>query len=306
MDVIVISQGRGRTWRFRLNRPVVAVFGLALGVLMSGLVLLGYGLREPDSVLGARLLSQWADEIHAQHRQLLALRAQAQTEGQALSRRLAELQARVMRLDAAGSRLTQIAELDASEFDFGAPVPVGGPESEGGGMALSVEASQALLQDFERQLASRERQLRVLEDLLLASRLQREVHPSGWPIAGGWISSAFGMRNDPFTGRRAFHSGMDFAGHHGADVMAVAAGVVEDVGHKPGYGLLVEVNHGNGYVTRYGHNSRALVRVGDSVKKGQRVALMGQSGRATGPHVHFEVLLNGKVVNPEQYIYAAR
>jgi murein DD-endopeptidase MepM/ murein hydrolase activator NlpD len=306
MDIIVVSRSQGRSWSFRLGGIVAGLSLLAVFALAGGLVILGYRLQPQTATLPQGLLLRWADEIRTQHRHLLLLRTQMQDNGQALSRRLAELQARVMRLDAAGSRLTKIAGMDPAEFNFNAPPPVGGPETEVEGPTLNVEASLALLDQFEAQLGERERRLRVMEDLLLATRLQRDVRPSGWPIETGWISSNFGMRNDPFTGRRAFHSGIDFAGRSGSDVQAVAAGVVTDAGDRYGYGLLVEVNHGNGYVTRYGHNKKVLVKPGDQVRKGQRVALMGETGRATGPHVHFEVLLNGVVVNPEKYIEAAR
>ena len=306
MDIIVVSAHQGRTWRFRFDWVFACLSGLAFTALAGGLVLAGYRLQPQPAALPDGLLSRWADEIRGQHHQLQQLRGQMDANSQALSRRLAELQARVMRLDAAGGRLTQIAGLDPKEFNFDAPPPQGGPENDVAGPPLNVQQSLAELDAFGAQLGERERRLRVVEDLLLASRLQREVKPSGWPIDDGWISSLFGMRNDPFTGRRAFHAGIDFAGTPGSAVQAVAAGVVTDAGERYGYGLLVEVNHGNGYVTRYGHNSRLLVKVGDQIKKGSRIALMGETGRATGPHVHFEVLLNGVVVNPEKYIEAAR
>ena len=209
-----------------------------------------------------------------------------------------------MRLDAAGSRLTEIAGLNKGEFNFGQPPPVGGPEIDAASEPPPVDEILRSLEGLEKQLSDRERQMRVLEDLLLASRLQKEVRPSGWPVENGWISSLFGMRVDPFTGLRAFHAGVDFAARQGTNVMSVAAGIVADVGERFGYGLLVEINHGNGYVTRYGHNDTALVAVGDRIRKGQAVALVGDSGRSTGPHVHFEVLLNGRTVNPHEYVQA--
>ena len=306
MDIIVVGTRRSRSWRIHLGVHFAGLLTLALVLLGVGLVTLGYRLQPRPAALPEGLLSAWADEIQAQHTHLLHLRGQMDSNGQALSRRLAELQARVMRLDAAGSRLTKMAGMDPREFDFTAPAPQGGPEGEFAGLSLSLEQSVAQLDAFEAQLGERERRLRVVEDLLVANRLQREIRPSGWPIEHGWISSIFGMRNDPFTGRRAFHSGIDFAGAARSDVHAVAGGVVIDAGERHGYGRLVEINHGNGYVTRYGHNAKILVKVGDQVKKGARIALMGETGRATGPHVHFEVLLNGLVVNPEKYIEAAR
>ena len=121
-------------------------------------------------------------------------------------------------------------------------------------------------------------------------------------MTAGYVSSRFGHRTDPFTGRRAFHKGVDFAGRAGADVVAVASGVVIWSGPRYGYGELVEINHGNGYVTRYAHNADNLVVIGETVKRGQVVARMGDTGRATGPNLHFEVLHNGKAVDPLTYI----
>ena len=128
--------------------------------------------------------------------------------------------------------------------------------------------------------------------------------PAGRPIPTGWLSSYFGNRTDPMTGRKAFHSGMDFAGRPGSDIIAVASGVVVWSGRRHGYGHMVEIDHGNGYTTIYAHNKRNLVRVGDRVRKGDVIALMGASGRATGTHVHFEVLRHGKPVNPLDYVRA--
>jgi murein DD-endopeptidase MepM/ murein hydrolase activator NlpD len=130
--------------------------------------------------------------------------------------------------------------------------------------------------------------------------------PAGRPITSGWLSSYFGIRTDPFTGKKERHKGLDFAGKLGSDVVAVASGVVTWAGRRYGYGNLVEINHGNGYSTRYGHNDKITVKVGDAVKKGQIIAKMGSTGRSTGPHVHFEVLHKGKQVDPMSYIKTAR
>jgi murein DD-endopeptidase MepM/ murein hydrolase activator NlpD len=180
-----------------------------------------------------------------------------------------------------------------------------GADRQPGAMADVIGSLDAI----EQRLGDRERQMKVLEDLLLTSRLQKDVQPAGWPIAAGYITSPFGARTDPFTGLRGYHPGIDFAAAEGSSVLAVASGIVtqagEEEGHE-GYGEMVEINHGNGYVTRYGHNERVLVKVGDRVQRGQVVARMGSTGRSTGPHVHFEVLLNGQQVNPAQYIQAAR
>jgi murein DD-endopeptidase MepM/ murein hydrolase activator NlpD len=158
------------------------------------------------------------------------------------------------------------------------------------------------MDELGSQLDDRELKLNVLEDFLLNRKLRGEVHPEGRPVTSGYISSHFGNRTDPFTGRAAFHKGVDFAGREGAEVVAVASGVVIWSGDRYGYGQMVEINHGNGYVTRYAHNAENLVAVGDTVKRGETVAVMGSTGRATGPNLHFEVLHNGRVVNPLSYV----
>jgi murein DD-endopeptidase MepM/ murein hydrolase activator NlpD len=145
-------------------------------------------------------------------------------------------------------------------------------------------------------------QLLALENVILSRSLKDAIQPEGRPVEQGFISSYFGERQDPFTGHEAVHRGLDFAAASGSHVVAVAAGIVTWSDTRPGYGSLVEINHGNGYVTRYGHNQRNLVNVGQTVTRGQAVALMGSSGRSTGPHVHFEVLKDGRQVDPLTFI----
>jgi len=309
MDFIVVSHRRGKTWKLRLDAAHAALW-LPVVLVIAGLVTLsftaGYFLRGDSKGLPEPLLVRWNAELSAQRAELASARELASESHRALSRRVAELNAQMMRLDAAGERMVKVADLDPKEFDFAQPAAVGGPESESFADAEVAEPLIASIARFEAQLSDRERQLRVLEDLLMASRMQNEVMPSGWPVLKGFVSSLFGYRTDPFTGRGAFHEGVDFAGAYGSGVVAVGAGMVSFAGERSGYGNIVEINHGNGYVTRYGHNSRNLVKTGETVRKGQRVALMGSSGRSTGPHVHFEVLLNGSPVNPSQYIQASR
>jgi murein DD-endopeptidase MepM/ murein hydrolase activator NlpD len=213
------------------------------------------------------------------------------------------MNARVIRLDALGRRLTGMADLDDGEFDFDSLPAVGGPEEPvATGSNIAVPELVDQMQALDYQLNDREAQLRVLEGLLMNQNLKDRVYPQGRPVGAGWISSYFGKRTDPFTGKPANHTGVDFAGKHGAEVVAVADGVVTWSADRYGYGMMVEINHGNGYSTRYAHNSENLVAVGDEVKKGQRVALMGDSGRATGPNLHFEVLKGGSRVNPVNFI----
>ena len=314
MDIIVVSRDRRRTWRFALTARNVllwmpAAFVLGAVTATAGLVgwaVRGGGVGAHGVPLPPELMDLWSRQVTEQRQELVRAKADAEENARALSQRVALLQAHVMRLDAAGSRMTEIAGLDPEEFNFSQPPPVGGPEAAGSPVALDGDPVLGSLEAFEEKLDARERQMRVLEDILMAGRMQRELKPSGWPVANGYMSSVYGWRADPFNGRRALHQGIDFAAPNGSDVLAVAGGIVSTAAPEDGYGLMVEINHGNGYVTRYGHNQRVLVKPGQKVDKGQKIATVGNSGRSTGPHVHFEVLLNGYVVNPAQYIQAAQ
>jgi len=243
-------------------------------------------------------------ELDTQRLRLADVTRKAEENLNALALRLGTLQAHVIRLDALGQRLTTMAKLDKGEFDFDSPPAQGGPVEADAGTAITVPDFVGSLNDLSVQIEDRSKQLAVLETMLMSRNLQAEVMPTGRPVNRGWLSSFFGIRTDPFTGLRVHHSGVDFAGKLGSDVVTVAAGVVNFAGKRSGYGNLVEINHGNGYMTRYGHNLENLVKVGETVKKGQIISKMGTSGRSTGPHVHFEVIVNGQTVNPRKYINA--
>lgn len=146
-------------------------------------------------------------------------------------------------------------------------------------------------------------QLTALESLMMGLNIERQSELAGRPVGKGWLSSYYGVRKDPFTGRPAMHKGIDFAGKEGEDVIATGAGVVTWSGSRYGYGNLVEIDHGNGLRTRYGHNAELTVEVGDVVTRGQGIALVGNTGRSTGAHVHYEVLKNGQQVDPLPFIY---
>ena len=159
-----------------------------------------------------------------------------------------------------------------------------------------------ILDDLAAKIKDREGQLGVLENLIVTSNLSRKVIPDGRPIAAGWISSYFGSRVDPFNGHGEFHRGIDFATPQGTQVMAAASGLVTWSRERFGYGNTVEINHGNGYVTRYAHNEKLLVEEGQIVQKGQPISLVGSTGRSTGPHLHFEVLKDGHQVDPAKFV----
>ncbi|MCF6337342.1 MAG: M23 family metallopeptidase [Gammaproteobacteria bacterium] len=308
MNIIFIGRRGRQTKTLKLGSPGVILGAmLALAIIPSLMFYGGYFTATqttPDQEKA--LLVAWQGEMDVQREEIATARQKVDEDIDALALRLGELQARMIRLDALGERLTEIAKLDRGEFDFSSLPAVGGPESTVAVDSIGVPGFVASLESLSKQVDDRSAQLGLLETMLMSRNLEDEVSPAGRPIKRGWISSYYGMRTDPFTGRREHHKGMDLAGKEGSEVISVGAGVVTWAGDRYGYGKLVEVNHGNGYATRYGHSKEVLVQVGDAVKKGQVLALMGSTGRSTGPHVHFEVLHKGKAVDPKKYILAVR
>ena len=308
MNIIFIGKRGRQTKTMKLGSPsgLLTVF-LALAILPAIMFFGGYFVaQEVAPGQDKALLNAWQEEMDEQRDEIATARRKVNEDVDALALRLGELQTKVIRLDALGERLTEVAKLDKGEFDFSVKPAVGGPKQSSAVESMPVPEFITSLEALTRQVDDRNEQLTLLENMLMSQSLQKEVRPAGRPIKRGWISSYYGMRTDPFTGRREHHKGMDLAGKAGSEVIAVGAGVVTWAGSRYGYGNLVEVNHGNGYTTRYGHNESVLVTVGETVKKGQALSLMGSTGRSTGPHVHFEVLYKGKAVDPKKYILATR
>ena len=277
-------------------------FLLILALAVAASIWGGYRMARVEAGEGPGSDAQTlARQLDRQSRELSETRAKNDAHLDALALALGEMRARVMRLDALGERLTEMGKLDPGEFDFTKPPPQGGIESP---QAVSETPSDLLgdMQGFTRLLDDREHKLQLLQQLLMTRRLSEQVRPTGMPVKHGWLSSGFGMRTDPFTGKKEFHEGLDFAAKSGSAVLAVAAGVVTWVGRESGYGNMVEIDHGDGYVSRYGHNKVILVKPGDMVSKGQTIALIGSTGRSTGPHVHLELVHNGKKVDPSKFV----
>ncbi|HEY0335090.1 MAG TPA: peptidoglycan DD-metalloendopeptidase family protein [Stenotrophomonas sp.] len=278
--------------QFADTRPLT-ILGAVLGV---GL-LAGFGASASFGMVdNARLEAK----IAQQQTEMAKVQRESQSQVNALAARLGELQAQATRLNALGERLTQMGKLQDGEFDFNEPVGVGGGDEPAQDMPVTDFKDD--LGQLEQQFTASGQQLNVLASLMFDHQLEQNSVPSRMPIRNTYITSGFGGRADPFSGGAGNHKGIDFHASVGDPVMAVADGVVSYSGVRGGYGNVVEVDHGNGYVTRYAHNSRLTVKVGDLVRAGQQVAKAGSTGRSTGAHVHFEVWKDGRVMNPRKFL----
>ncbi len=285
----IAQADRLRGWMQRRPWATLALL-LGAGMLCGAAVRSAIGLAEVEAL-------QAADS--ARQAELDKLRRDAQREVNALAARLAELQAQANHLNALGSRLARAGQLDDGEFDFGQAPGQGGGEAA---HDMPPAELQARLSALEADYRRTDTQLGVLEALLFNRQLDRNALPSRLPIAGSYVTSGFGDRADPFGGGGQFHKGIDFQANLGDPVLAVADGVVSFAGVRSGYGNTIEVDHGNGYVTRYAHNARLTQQVGDLVRAGQEIARAGSSGRSTGAHVHFELWQDGVVRNPRKFL----
>jgi murein DD-endopeptidase MepM/ murein hydrolase activator NlpD len=305
MNVVIFGKGFGTPRQVDLTGVSA---GLALTVVAGIIVSAGFAAgswhaSRTGSGVSNDELEGLTGQLQEQRVSIESIRQENEDTLDALSIRIAQMNARMIRLDALGRRLTDMADIEDGEFDFDSDPAMGGPEEPmAAGSNVAIPEMLRAMNTLGAQLNNREAQLDVLEGVLMNQNLKDRVYPQGRPVDAGWLSSYFGKRTDPFTGKLANHTGIDFAGKMGAEISAVADGVVTWSADRYGYGIMVEINHGSGYSTRYAHNSENLVAVGDEVKKGQTVAFMGKTGRATGPNLHFEVLHNGSRVNPVKFI----
>ncbi|MDH3311260.1 MAG: peptidoglycan DD-metalloendopeptidase family protein [Gammaproteobacteria bacterium] len=306
MNIILVPNsrhGKGRNTTLS-HRHLILISLVVLVALPALLGIVAYHAQDMLSVYNAdSMMAAQRRELAAQRTAVLETRRKTEAHLNALAQRMGQMQAQLMRLNALGSRLTRMAGLDAREFNFSVEAAMGGPEKS----ASSANPPELMdsLDRLTREIERQQERLSALENLLLDRKLNAAVTPSGWPVEGGWISSGFGMRADPFNGHQSQHDGVDIASNMGSLILAVGDGVVSHSGEKAGYGLLVEITHESGLTTRYAHTHTVLVRVGDRVQKGQAIAQIGTSGRSTGPHLHFEVVRNGTSVNPMRYLQQA-
>jgi murein DD-endopeptidase MepM/ murein hydrolase activator NlpD len=307
MNIILVSNAKKHSLNIVL-RPFSLYLVLMFMLVSGGAIFYsGYQHARKDSeniIHDARhqTASVWQSELVSQQNTLASLQASTEKSLDAMAGRLSLLQGHVMRLDALGSRLATMADVDDMEFGVAHPPGMGGPLAGENESHMLIPDLLKTFSQLEYILEDRSEKLAAMESLLINRALQEQTSPGGNPSLGGYLSSLFGYRTDPMSGRREFHEGLDFAGKVGTPVVTVAAGIVTWSGPHYGYGNLIEISHGNGYVTRYAHNNKNLVNLGEKVDKGEVIATMGSTGRSTGTHVHFEVIYNGRHVDPRKYL----
>lgn len=304
MNIILVSgaTARARTLTLDWRHGTIGAFGLvALFVaftLIFNFVTLKYAATVQHPWLQAIVLADQRQE---------ARKTQEMVQGHlnAMALRLGELQAQMLRLDGLGERLAKVAGLKPQDLPSLQPGQIpgrGGAESSLPSRQLGVQEFADLVAQLGRQVEERTDQLGVLEALLVQDSANRKFLPTLAPVVDGWFSSNFGYRIDPITGMQSYHEGIDFPAETGTPVVAAASGKVVAAGYQSQYGKMLEIDHGNGLLSRYAHTSQVFVNEGDLVLRGQRVASVGSTGRSTGPHLHFEVRLNGVPQNPVRFL----
>jgi murein DD-endopeptidase MepM/ murein hydrolase activator NlpD len=294
MSLTLLYRGKNVRFSMRLTKlhwlSAVCAFALISGLVVH---LIASNKLQPDGEKYQVLTQVNSAPIHAKEQKITALTI-----------KLAELQSQVLRLNALGDRLADDAKIPTKEFNFN-QLPVSGGPASSAFLVNNKTLDQLFIEieSFENTINYEEKQLQMLESLTFGHHIQNNGYLSGRPIAKGWLSSYYGVRKDPFNGKPTLHKGIDFAGKEDTAIIATAAGVITWASKRYGYGNLIEINHGDGLKTRYGHNKNLLVNVGDVVNKGQKIARMGSTGRSTGPHVHYEILRNNKQIDPIKFVY---
>lgn len=304
MNIIIVSDRLSKSRTICLGRCKTGML-LAGGVL--GMILLSF--------LASYLMLFHLGDVKLPLVQQIILSAQ-QTEAEknrvylqqslnAMAIKVGEMQAQMLRIDALGERVAKIAGIKKEEFQFDQKPGRGGPAPTIDATPVKLSDFRAQLEQLAKQVDDRADRVAVMESMLSRERVKQNALPSALPVGTGFFSSNFGWRIDPFTGLRAIHEGVDFMAPVGAAITAAAGGIVVYSDYHQGYGNMIEIDHGNGLISRYAHASKRLVKEGDVVLRGQKIGEVGNTGRSTGPHLHFEVLNRGVPQNPTRYLHTA-
>jgi murein DD-endopeptidase MepM/ murein hydrolase activator NlpD len=301
MHLIITDAWLARSRAIHLSGTKLILAGLALSFSLMLVAAALYhwvflkGAREGWPIVGSLVKLVVKDEIDQRDRFM-------RENLDAMARRLGEMQAKMTQLESLGERVSGLAGVN--------PAEIKGTPGRGGvlvsGPSLSMEELQATLTELEQQGSRRLDLMTVMESRLFDQRIRRSMVPTQPPVAGVAMGSAFGWRIDPFTGRSALHTGLDFSADPGTPIVSAAGGVVVTQEYHPAYGNMIEIDHGNDLVSRYAHASRIFVKKGDLVKRGQKVAEVGTTGRSTGAHLHFEVLVQGVQQDPQKFLDAGQ
>ena len=307
MEIILLLTSKQK--RLNLSVGILGFTAICTALAVVSLSIFYSGARYAASrsenllqAVHAEISRGWEDELISQGEILKDVKLNTEKSLDAIASRISVLQGHVMRLDALGARLAVMADIKDLEFGIDHPPGMGGPVSRLEQQSINVSNLLANINELEVKVEDRKDKLVAMETMLINRTLQEQTVPKGFPVANGWISSPFGYRTDPMTGKNEMHEGLDFAGKPGTPVSSIAAGIVTWSGPRYGYGKMIEISHGNGYITRYAHNQKNLVSVGEKVEKGEVIAVMGSTGRSTGTHVHVEVMYNGVLVDPKKFI----
>lgn len=301
MNIILVSEKLPKARTITLGWPQLA--GLAALLMVAVLAMaaaLNYGILRFASELNVPYVRDVLASMHQQQQD--KHQSYLQDNLNAMAVRLGQMQAQLLRLDTLGERLAKLAGFKPQDLMFNEVPGRGGAVSSIPSQNLSLGDFSRQVEQLTRQLEDRGDKLGLLESMFTLESARKKLTPTKLPVEGGWYSSNFGWRIDPFTGQRAFHEGIDFMAEEGTPIYAAAAGVVVYSEFHPQYGNMIEIDHGNDLITRYAHASKRLVKVGDIVLRGSRIADVGRTGRATGAHLHFEVRQRGAARNPAQFL----
>lgn len=301
MNIILVSERLAKARTITLGVPQVLM--LAVGAV-AGIVALAAFMNYAALRLAPEVTLPYVSPLllSAQEQQHEKTQNYLRENLNAMAVRLGQMQAQLVRLDTVGERLARAAGFKPQDLMFGEMPGRGGATSSLPSHDLSLGDFTRQLDQLTRQVDDRGDKLGILESLFMVDSAKKRLIPTMLPVEGGWYSSNYGWRIDPFNGQRAFHEGIDFVVEHGTPILAAAGGVVVYSAFHPQYGNMIEIDHGNEMITRYAHASKRLVKVGDVVLRGAKVGEVGKTGRATGTHLHFEVRKRGAPENPTQFL----
>jgi len=301
MNIILVSEKLPKARTITLGWfHLIASAALMLATVLALAGAMNYGLLRYAAELNIPYVKDVLVAIQEQQHQ--RTQSYLQDNLNAMAIRLGQMQAQLLRLDTLGERLAKLAGFKQQELMFSEVPGRGGANSSVPSQNISLGDFTAQIDVLTRQLEDRGDKLGLLESMFTLESARKKLTPTKLPVEGGWYSSNYGWRIDPFTGQRAFHEGIDFMAEVGTPIHAAAAGVVVYSEFHPQYGNMIEIDHGNDLISRYAHASRRFVKIGDVVLRGSRIAEVGKTGRATGAHLHFEVRQRGAARNPAQFL----